>query len=76
MSASEWFKDRSNAYIVEAKSSNQNIDTSFYNKMKNDPKLSDHLIPLLSLSQDNIYVISTMSTVSYGLVDTYVDRRK
>ena len=76
MSASEWFKDRSNAYIVEAKSSNQNIDTSFYNKMKNDPKLSDHLIPLLSLSQDNIYVISTMSTVSYGLVDTYVDRKE
>ena len=76
MSASEWFKDRSNAYIVEAKSSNQNVDTSFYNKMKNDPKLSDHLIPLLSLSQDNIYVISTMSTVSYGLVDTYVDRKE
>ena len=76
ISASEWFKDRSNAYIVEAKSSNQNIDTSFYNKMKNDPKLSDHLIPLLSLSQDNIYVISTMSTVSYGLVDTYVDRKE
>ena len=76
MSASEWFKDRSNAYIVEAKSSNQNIDTSFYNKMKNDSKLSDHLIPLLSLSQDNIYVISTMSTVSYGLVDTYVDRKE
>ena len=40
MSASEWFKDRSNAYIVEAKSSNQNVDTSFYNKMKNDSKLS------------------------------------
>ena len=39
-------------------------------------KLSDHLIPLLSLSQDNIYVISTMSTVSYGLVDTYVDRKE
>ena len=76
MSASEWFKDRSNAYIVEAKSSNQNVDTSFYNKMKNDPKLSDHLIPLLSLSQDNIYVISTMNTVSYGLVDTYVDRKE
>ena len=76
MSASEWFKDRSNAYIVEAKSSNQNIDTSFYNKVKNDSKLSDHLIPLLSLSQDNIYVISTMSTVSYGLVDTYVDRKE
>lgn len=76
MSASEWFKDRSNAYIVEAKSSNQNVDTSFYNKMKNDSKLSDHLIPLLSLSQDNIYVISTMSTVSYGLVDTYVDRKE
>ena len=76
MSASEWFKDRSNAYIVEAKSSNQNVDTSFYNKMKNDSKLSDHLIPLLSLSQDNIYVISTISTVSYGLVDTYVDRKE
>ena len=53
MSASEWFKDRSNAYIVEAKSSNQNIDTSFYNKMKNDPKLSDHLIPLLY----NVYMM-------------------
>ena len=72
MSASEWFKDKSNAYIVEAKSNN--VDTSFYNKMKNDSKLNSHLIPLLSLTQNSIYVISTMSTVSYGLVDTYVDR--
>lgn len=72
ITASDWFKRESKAYIVEVKS--EYADTSLYNKMKHDARLRSHLIPLLTLSEDSIYAISTMSTVNYGLVDTYVDR--
>lgn len=70
----EWFKEESKAFIVESNSKSGN--TSLYNKMKNDVKLKNHLIPLLAVSENSIYAISTMSTVNYGLVDTYIEDKQ
>lgn len=69
---SDWFKEESKAYIVETTSSNGN--TSLYEKLSSDNTLKSHIIPLLTLSTDSIYAISTTNTISYGLVDTYIDR--
>ena len=72
-SASDWFKKTSKAWIVEG---NSNFgETSIYNKMVNDDRLKSHLIPLLAVSDKSIYAISTMSTVTYGLVDTYFENK-
>lgn len=71
--ASEWFNDESKAHIVETQSTNGSSE--LFNKLKSDNTLKNHIIPLLTLSADNIYVISTTNTISYGLVDTYVDRQ-
>ncbi|WP_294358773.1 ZmpA/ZmpB/ZmpC family metallo-endopeptidase [uncultured Clostridium sp.] len=72
-SAADWFKKTSKAWIVEG--DNKYGETSIYNKMSRDERLKSHLIPLLSVSDKSIYAISTMSTVTYGLVDTYFENK-
>lgn len=70
----QWLKEESNAWIVESNSTVGN--SSLYKKMKKDTRLKSHLIPLLAVSEDSIYAISTMSTVNYGLVDTYIEDKQ
>ncbi len=69
----EWVKKQSKAYILEADSNY--ADTKLFEKMKKDDFLASHLIPLLTLSEDNLYAITTMSTVTFGLTDTYMPDR-
>ncbi|HEM3166591.1 TPA: LPXTG cell wall anchor domain-containing protein [Streptococcus suis 92-1400] len=69
---STWLNDNSKAYIVET-NSKMGGSTSLVEKMKKDEILKSHLIPLLTLSKDNLYVISTVKTVNYGLTETYID---
>ena len=70
----EWLKEESKAWIVESNSTVGN--SSLYKKMKKDTRLKSHLIPLLAVSENSIYAISTMSTVNYGLVDTYIEDKQ
>lgn len=72
-SAEEWFKATSKAWIVEGES--KIGETSIYKKMINDSRLKSHIIPLLVVSEDSLYAISTMSTVTYGSIDTYLDKK-
>ncbi|HFU4463471.1 TPA: ZmpA/ZmpB/ZmpC family metallo-endopeptidase [Streptococcus suis] len=65
-----WFKKTSKAHIVE--STNGYASSSLYEKMKTEA-LKNHLLPLLTLSSDSIYAISTSNTVNYGLKETYID---
>ena len=70
-----WFKNASKAFIVETPSKeNPNATTTLYSKLKSDEKLQAHILPLLNLSENSIYVIANSATITYGLVDTYVDR--
>ncbi|HFI2469443.1 TPA: ZmpA/ZmpB/ZmpC family metallo-endopeptidase [Streptococcus suis] len=71
LSEEEWFKQTTKAHIVEA--TNAYSSASLYEKIKTDSRLKNHLIPLLSLSSDSIYAISTSNTVNYGLKETYVN---
>ncbi|HEM4672183.1 TPA: YSIRK-type signal peptide-containing protein [Streptococcus suis] len=67
---SAWFKDTSKAYIAEA--SSPHSETALYSKLRNSTRLKNHLLPLLNLSDDSLYAISTTNTVTYGAVDTYL----
>ncbi len=71
LSEEDWFKQTTKAHIVEA--TNAYSSVSLYEKIKTDGRLKNHLIPLLSLSSDSIYAISTSNTVNYGLKETYVN---
>ena len=74
LNINDWFKKSSNAYIVEQKSEyNGELDYLIYNKLKKNSE-QKYLLPLLNVSENSIYVITTVTTTTFGLVDTYVDR--
>ncbi|HEM6113057.1 TPA: YSIRK-type signal peptide-containing protein [Streptococcus suis] len=70
LTAEAWFKKTSKAHIVE--STNGYASSSLYEKTKT-VAMRNHLLPLLTLSSDSIYAISTSNTVNYGLKETYID---
>ena len=75
-SENEWFKDSSKAVIVEEKSiDNPTANVALYTRLKNSNVPNDKaaILALLNLSRESIYVISTMSTITYGNIDTYID---
>lgn len=74
-SMDEWFLKESRAFIVEEPSSwNSSANAGFYSRLYEDSSLRPHILPLLTVSEDSIYVISTAATITYGIVDCYVDR--
>ncbi|WP_449456650.1 ZmpA/ZmpB/ZmpC family metallo-endopeptidase, partial [Streptococcus suis] len=68
---SEWLKEESKALIVEAANS-YGPTTTLYEKFESDTRLANHLLPLLSLPCESVYVLSTSNTVSYGLTEAYL----
>ncbi len=71
----EWFRKTSKAIIVEKPSKiNHNALTTLYSKLSLENSLQAHILPLLTVSENSIYAISNSATITYGIVDTYVDR--
>lgn len=69
----QWFKESTKAYITERASSERpDINVEIYNTLKAE-KFRNMLLPLLSLSEENVYIIKNFSTVSFGIFDRYVD---
>ena len=74
LSINDWFKKASNAYIEEQKSEyNNNLEYQIFNKLKKDSE-QKYLLPLLNVSENSIYAITTVTTTTFGIVDAYVDR--
>ena len=82
---SQWLKNNSKAYIVEAKSEIdeirqlQDISTGsskyaigVYDKITNPSwEYRNMILPLLTLPEKGVFIISTMSTLSFGMYDRY-----
>lgn len=63
---SVWFKQQLNIiHYIDFSIENSIFD--FYKQ-----KYPHHILPLLSLSKESIYLIATPASVTYGLYDTYV----
>ena len=74
LSINDWFKKASNAYIEEQRSEyNNNLEYQIFNKLKKDSQ-QKYLLPLLNVSENSIYAITTVTTTTFGIVDAYVDR--
>ena len=74
-SLDEWILEAGNAYIVEKRSSwDGAADRGLYSRLYGDAALQNHILPLLAVSQDSIYVIVNSASITYGIVDCYVDR--
>ena len=74
LSINDWFKKASNAYIEEQRSEyNNNLEYQIFNKLRKDSE-QKYLLPLLNVSENSIYAITTVTTTTFGIVDAYVDR--
>lgn len=69
----EWILQESLAYIVDD-SSSQVAGTGLYTRLYNDATLQSYILPLLNVSEDSIYVIANSATITFGIVDCYLDR--
>ena len=71
-----WFKEATKAYVYEA-SSKQVPDATvqIYDRLKGKNRLEyrNYLLPLLNLSEKNMFMFTTMTTVSFGIYERYID---
>ncbi len=70
----EWFLQESPAYILENLSSWDSKDTGIYTRLYNDTTSQAFILPLLTVSEDSVYMIANSATITYGIVDCYIDR--
>ncbi len=70
MTLDEWLLQESSAFIVDDSTSNQTASTGLYN----DAVMQPYILPLLNVSEDSIYVIANSATITFGIVDCYLDR--
>lgn len=84
----EWLKTNTKAYIVESKSaipevrakqesatSDSNYTLGVYDRITAPSwKLKNMLLPLLTLPEEDVYVISNLSTLAFGGYERYRDR--
>ena len=83
----QWFKDNTKAYIVETKSdipevrkkqeeaaADSKYSLGVYDRISSPTwKYRGMLLPLLTLSEESVYAISNMSTLSFGGYERYRD---
>ena len=70
----EWFLQESSAYIMENSSSWNSNDSGLYRRLYDDATFRAHILPLLTVSEDSVYMIANSATITYGIVDCYIDR--
>ncbi len=73
-SMDEWLLQESPAYILEKSSDWDDKNTGLYRRLYDDAATRAHILPLLTVSEDSIYVIANSATITYGIVDCYIDR--
>lgn len=71
----DWFWKTSKAVIYEKKSkTNPTAPYRVFDKLKREPNGQAELLALLNVSENSLYVASTVESIMYGLTDTYVNR--
>ncbi len=68
----EWFLRESRAYILER--SPAGSGKGLYKRLYDDEAFRAHILPLLTVSEDSVFVIANSATITYGIVDCYIDR--
>lgn len=71
----DWFWKTSKAVIYEKKSKeNPTAPYRVFDKLKGEANGQAELLALLNVSENSLYVASTVESIMYGLTDTYVNR--
>ncbi|MCW6659460.1 G5 domain-containing protein [Aerococcaceae bacterium NML191292] len=73
-SLSDWFKSATKAFIYEAPSQvvpDATIDV--YTRLSRRENYANYILPLLNVSDNSVYVVSTMTTLTFGSYGHHVD---
>ncbi len=70
----EWFLQESRACILEKPSAWDSKNAETYRRLYDDPVFRAHILPLLTVSENSVYMIANSATITYGIVDCYIDR--
>lgn len=73
-SMDEWFLQESPAFIVENRSAWDQKNAGIYRRLYDNPEFRSYILPLLTVSEDSIYMIANSATITFGIVDCYIDR--
>ena len=73
-SLDEWLLQESGAYILERPSDWDSKGGGIYSRLYGNSVSRAYILPLLTASEDSVYVIANSATVTYGIVDCYIDR--
>lgn len=73
-SLDEWFLQESGAYILERPADWDSKGGGIYSRLYGNSVSRAYILPLLTASEDSVYVIANSATVTYGIVDCYIDR--
>ena len=73
-SMDEWFKNSTKALVYEVPST-RNLASNYrlYSKIKADRSLEKYLLGILSLKNKSIYIVSNMSTITFGNMSTLLN---
>lgn len=74
MPMNEWFVQESRAYILEKPSDWDTTKSGLYRRLYDNEAYRAYILPLLTASEDSVYVIANSATITYGIVDCYIDR--
>ncbi len=70
----QWFSQESPAYMLEKPSAWDSKDAGIYKRLYDNAVSRAYILPLLTVSEDSVYVIANSATITYGIVDCYIHR--
>ncbi|QNG06943.1 YSIRK-type signal peptide-containing protein (plasmid) [Enterococcus hirae] len=76
MSENDWFKSSTKAFIYEAHSKEvPNALVDIYPRLKGiyRQEYRNFILPLLNLTSNNVFAVTNMSTITFGLYERYID---
>lgn len=75
LNPADWFWRTSKAVVFEKQSkANPTAPYRVFDKLKGESNGQAELLALLNVSENSMYVVSTVESIMYGLTDTYVNR--
>ncbi|MFB8654663.1 ZmpA/ZmpB/ZmpC family metallo-endopeptidase, partial [Enterococcus hirae] len=76
MDENDWFKAATKAFVYEAPSKEvPGAEVKIYPRLKGKYRAEyrNFILPLLNLTSNNVFVVTNMSTITFGLYERYID---
>ncbi|EPA0838150.1 ZmpA/ZmpB/ZmpC family metallo-endopeptidase, partial [Enterococcus hirae] len=76
MDENDWFKGATKAFVYEASSKEvPDAEVKIYPRLKGKYRAEyrNFILPLLNLTSNNVFVVTNMSTITFGLYERYID---